>query len=122
MRIVIKNIIRKAVTILLVGVVTTLLINKSVYTHTHKAANGSTYTHAHPYNSTGDTKPFKTHHHSNSQFLFFQSLEVFFITAIHFFYYLRRACIRKYAFQPLAGLNIIIYFPHKDRAPPVIKY
>jgi hypothetical protein len=54
------------------------IINKSVYTHTHIMANGQVISHAHPYNKTTDSKPFKSHHHTRTEFVFYKNLGMLF--------------------------------------------
>jgi hypothetical protein len=96
-----------------------LIVNKSIYLHTHKMHDGTIVSHAHPYNKSDDSKPFKSHHHSDTQLLFFQSIKILFFTAftaLFFFVTTQKAVYSLYTtpFYAFAFYNL-----NKGRAPPV---
>jgi hypothetical protein len=57
---------------------TLLVVNKALFTHMHRYADGTVILHAHPYNKTADKKPFKTHHHTQKELQFFAASRNFF--------------------------------------------
>lgn len=70
------NIIRKIVALLMLAGVCILLVNKIIFIHSHRTIDGIIITHYHPYNKSNDTEPFKSHHHSNTEFYIHENLKV----------------------------------------------
>lgn len=60
-------------TIVLVSIVL-LFANSLFFGHYHKTATGAVIFHFHPYNSNTDDAPYKSHHHSESEYLFYASI------------------------------------------------
>jgi len=56
-----------------------MILNNALFTHTHKVADGTSITHAHPFDRTSDSAPFKSHHHTKTEYQFFQQLEILFL-------------------------------------------
>ena len=75
----VRNITVKFISYAMIAVMGLLVTNKAIYSHSHLLADGKVYTHAHPYNKTNDSKPFKTHHHSRAEFLFYENLDILFL-------------------------------------------
>ncbi len=116
---VVKNITTRILPYLVIGMMGTLIVNKSIYLHTHKLTDGSVISHAHPYNKSGDDKPFKSHHHTDTQLLFFQSIKILFFTffiALFFFKSIKKAV---YALYTAFLYTPAFYNSNKGRAPPV---
>ncbi len=116
----VKHITIKLLPYLIIGMMGALIVNKSIYLHTHKLADGTVVLHAHPYNKSGDSKPFKSHHHSDTQLLFFQSIKILFFTAftaLFFFVTLQKAV---YSLYTTPSYTLAFYSPNKGRAPPVL--
>lgn len=78
MRTFVRNIIIKSVVFLLVGLMSILVVNKALFTHMHRLADGTVVIHAHPYNKTADKKPFKTHNHTQKELQFFAARRILF--------------------------------------------
>lgn len=57
-----------------------MIANKGIYTHSHISIEGKIYTHAHPYNKASDSNPYKSHHHSRTDLLFYQHIDSLFFT------------------------------------------
>ena len=74
-----KNIMIKIFTFLMIGVIGMLVVNKVVFLHVHKLSDGTIVEHAHPFDKSTDSKPFKSHHHSNAGFFFFENLNILFL-------------------------------------------
>ena len=72
----VRNITTKILSFLMIGIMGLLIANKVLYTHTHKLENGSVYAHAHPYDKANDSKPYKSHHHTNAELLFLENLNI----------------------------------------------
>jgi len=70
----------------MIGLMGMLTINKVVFMHTHKIADHTCISHSHPYDKSDDTNPYKSHQHTEKEFLFFQNIEIlfpfFFLTII----------------------------------------
>ena len=119
MKTAVKNITIKLVTWLVIGMMGMLIANKAVFMHTHKLSDGTVIEHAHPFNKTNDTTPYKSHHHSKAELLFFQNLDI--LLQIVFFTFALLTLVKKvkYTFyiKPRHTLSCIIL--HKGRAPPI---
>lgn len=114
------NKVKKIVSFTLLVVMGFMIANKCLYTHTHKFGNGSVVVHSHPYNKTKDSEPYKSHHHTNAEYLLCQNLYFLFLSPLLIF-----------SILPIKKGNIVfivdekIYsglFPYscKGRAPPVL--
>jgi hypothetical protein len=77
MRTFVRNIVVSSVVFLLVGLMSMLVVNKVLFTHLHRYADGTVILHAHPYNKTTDKKPFKTHPHTRKELHFFAARRIF---------------------------------------------
>ncbi len=88
MKISTRDIIKKIVAIILIGLFAMFITNKAIFMHVHKLDDGSIIIHSHLYNKSENKAPNKTHHHSKTELLFFQSFELlfFFILTTVFFH------------------------------------
>lgn len=114
-----KTIITKIIPFILIGMMISLIANKAIFYHSHKLENGSIVSHAHPYNKTQDSTPFKTHHHSKTELLFFQSLDTLF-----FVLFLVSLILLSIATKPFLSHSTNnyykAYYPLRlGRAPPI---
>lgn len=80
----VKKICRKSLALLLLGFVLLLVVNRTVYTHSHILSDGTVLTHAHPYDTDADGNPFKSHQHNSIELLIFSTFN--FIGAILFIF------------------------------------
>ncbi len=70
----------------MIGIIGLLTINNVLFLHSHQFDNGKIVTHAHPYNKSNDSAPIKSHHHSKTELIFLENLQLLFIfTFISFF-------------------------------------
>jgi len=95
------------------------IVNKAIFLHVHKLNDGTIVAHAHPYDKSNDSKPYKSHHHSNAGFLFFQNLEILFLIV-----FLTLALIildkkEEALFKLITEHTLICINLHKGRAPPI---
>lgn len=58
------------------------IVNKSIYIHSHRLANGMLVMHAHPFNKQKDNAPFKSHKHTNLEYFAYDTLTTFIGVAI----------------------------------------
>ena len=61
-----------------------MVANRAVFLHAHEK-DGTVIFHAHPYDRTNDTKPIKSHHHSNAEFILIEHMELLFPLLFLFF-------------------------------------
>jgi len=59
--------------IVIVGLIT---VNSTIYTHSHRLANGDVITHAHPFKKSADSTPFENHKHTALELYFIQNLQL----------------------------------------------
>ncbi len=115
----VKDILIKSVAILLIGFMGMMITDKAVFLHTHKLSDGTIIVHAHPYNKSTDSKPFKTHHHTNTEYLFFHSLEVLFPILFLAFVLFLLYNKTKHLFFLTTKFSCSCIFYNKGRAPPI---
>lgn len=65
---------KKSVACLILWLMGLLIINKTVFLHSHILANGTVVTHAHPYQKAGDSQ----HNHTKAAFFFYDNIELLF--------------------------------------------
>ena len=119
MRLTVRNIIIKTTTLLIIGIMVLFIINKAFFLHNHKLNDGTIITHAHPYNKSNDSKPYKSHYHSDTEFLFFQHLETLFLlvsSTIAIIIFVRK---EKKSFKLITKQSLIFINLSKGRAPPI---
>ena len=113
---------KKLITLFMIGLMTMLITNKIVFTHIHKLDDGTIVEHAHPYNKTDDSAPFKTHHHSNAELLFFHNLNILFLVAFIALGVVLPVKKKKISFHLKLAHTLSHINLHKERAPPIPKY
>lgn len=106
----------------MIGVMGLFITNKLVFSHLHKLDDGTIIEHAHPYNRSTDSGPYKSHHHTKSELLFFQNLRIIFPIIFSIFVVIPIVKERSFYFFIVVrqALNSIIIY--KGRAPPILSY
>ncbi|MCD6178561.1 MAG: hypothetical protein J7K39_01535 [Bacteroidales bacterium] len=115
-----RVLINKIIIYFMIVIMGMLIENTAVFLHVHKLDDGTIIQHAHPYNKTNDSGPYKSHHHTNTAFLFFQNLGLLFLVA--FLTYALIVFVKpvKYLYR-IIPKNISAYIiTYKGRAPPVL--
>ncbi len=118
MKTTVSNTIKKFVVLVLIGVMGMLIANKAVFLHTHKLSNGVVIEHAHPFDKSNDSKPYKTHHHSNAAFYLFTNLEILFLVLFLSFAFVLFVKKEQFLFESKVRYNSIGKSQKKGRAPP----
>lgn len=119
MEIDVKNIIIKFIAFLMIGIMGMFIADRAIFLHSHKLNNGIIITHAHPYDKSNDSKPYKSHHHTNSQYLLFQRLEVLFFVVFLTFALFVLVKKEKIPFCKITRHALSCIILHKGRAPPI---
>lgn len=119
MRASVKNITVRIITIMLVGIVGLFIANQAIFLHVHKLSDGTVIYHAHPYDKSGDTKPIKSHQHSNAEFTFLQNLETLFPVVFLAIILIPYVCEIVYFSQQMPIYSLIRIKQNKGRAPPL---
>ena len=115
----VRNLTIRFITFLMIGIIGMFIANKVVFLHVHKLSDGTIIAHAHPYDKSNDSKPYKSHHHTNAEFLFFQNIEVLFLVVFltcALFTLIREG---KYASFIITRHTLSCIILQKGRAPPV---
>lgn len=117
----INNIVIKLVTLFMIGVMLMLIANKAYFLHVHKLDNGATITHAHPYDKSNDSDPYKSHQHTNSEFSFFQNLNILFLIIFLTLPLIIIVKKEKVSFKSITETKhtLIDVNSHRGRAPPI---
>ena len=119
MKMTVRNITIKFTAFLMIGIIGMLIVNKSIFTHTHKLADGSVISHSHPYNKSNDSEPYKSHHHTNAELVFFQNLEILILIVFLTFALPTLVKKAKYSFYIITRCTPTCIILHKGRAPPI---
>ncbi len=70
-----KGFTKRATAFLLALLVGFLVVNKTIYIHSHQLEDGTLITHAHPFNRAAEDAPCKTHHHTVTALLYISSID-----------------------------------------------
>jgi len=70
---------RRAIAILLLSLVCSLLVNNVAYLHTHITSEGIYISHAHPFNTSNDSVPIKKHTHKKFEYSVINAFSFFII-------------------------------------------
>jgi hypothetical protein len=101
-----------------IAIIGLMLVNNVLFIHTHKQGDGKIVVHAHPYKKNADSTPYKSHHHSSSEFTLINNLNIFFVTSFLIVvaakpgHFVKRAC--SYHFAITQNVHTIL----KGRSPP----
>ncbi len=120
MRTTVKNITIRFITFLMIGIIGMFIANKVVFLHVHKLNDGTIIAHAHPYDKSNDSKPYKSHHHTNAEILFFQNLEILFLVVFLTFALFTLVKKTKFSFHLISRHTLTCINLHKGRAPPIL--
>ena len=115
-----RNITLKFITLLMIGVMGMFIVNKAIFLHVHKLNDGTVIVHAHPFDKSNDSKPYKSHHHSNAEFFFFQNIEILFLVAFLTFAFFAIFKKEKFSSFIIKRLTLSCIILHKGRAPPIL--
>ncbi len=120
MKTTIRNITIKLVIFLIIGVMGMFIVSKTIFMHAHRLNDGTVIVHTHPYNKSDDSKPYKSHHHTNAELLFFQNIEILFL--IVFLILALPALIKKikHLFHLISRNTLSCIILYKGRAPPIL--
>lgn len=119
MKTLVRNITIKFVAYLMIGLMAMLIANKVMFTHLHKNAEGTILIHAHPYDKTNDSGPFKSHNHTQAEFLFFENLGILFLAVIMILVLHKFPSKAKYLVFIVTNYSLSCVILQKGRAPPV---
>ncbi|MBV2245559.1 MAG: hypothetical protein KUL83_00215 [Lentimicrobium sp.] len=110
----------KLITFLMIGLMLMLVGNRALFTHTHQLQDGTFIEHAHPFDKAEDSAPLKSHHHTESGFLFFQHLGLLFLglpLVLIATPFIRNNRIATYSVSRPA---LILLYADNGRAPPFV--
>ena len=97
-----------------------LIINNVMFLHSHKLDNGNFVTHAHPYDKSNDSAPIKSHHHSKTELIFLENLQLLFIFILISFIALDVAKKKSYVAIIRVFYTQDYEILHFGRAPPLV--
>ena len=72
-----RTVLRK-VSMLFLLIIGFHIFNNIAWQHMHVLSDGTLVTHAHPYNKSADNAPAKQHHHTATEMLILENLEILF--------------------------------------------
>lgn len=97
-----------------------VFVNRDVYTHTHKLADGRIIVHSHRHEKSNDLEPFASHHHSALEFEFLNFLQTLYWASLRSFSVIsipEESNVFRYIDQ---GYEINIDGSIQGRAPPTL--
>jgi len=112
--------IKSILSFLIVALFAVQIATRATYTHSHQLADGRVICHAHPYDKASDSKPFKSHHHTQTEILFLEQLANLFVAVfltVSLILVLREASYKKHFCNIVVPSCVIAL---NDRAPPVL--
>lgn len=96
-----------------------LIANKSLFMHAHQLVNGKIIIHAHLYNKSADTKPYKSHDHTEDELLYLTITETLFLFVLISLALIQLFIRSKYYFHCSANIVKIFMIRLTCRAPPI---
>lgn len=78
----VRNITVKSFAFLIIGMIGLLIANQGLFLHPHILENGTIVSHSHPYDKNQDSEPYKQHHHTKAEFLFYSNLNILFLSVL----------------------------------------
>lgn len=102
----------------MIGVIGMLIANQAIFLHIHKLNDGTIVEHAHPYDRSTDSQPYKSHHHSTAELLFFENLDLLFLVAFLILPLIALVNKRNISFTAIPEPALIYLNLQRGRAPP----
>ncbi|MBW8325602.1 MAG: hypothetical protein K0M50_12625 [Prolixibacteraceae bacterium] len=115
----IQHTAKKQIIYLIIGLMGLMIINKAIFLHSHILDDGTIVTHAHPCESSGDSQPFKTHHHTKAAFFFYENLDLLFLSAVLSFFSFIHIQSAPVFHRPASDYTSFHLSQLHGRAPPV---
>lgn len=115
-----KNITKKVLISLMIVLSGILILNSSIYIHTHILADGSIISHAHPYHKADQSHNQQQHQHTNAELILFHNLQILFLTAIPIAFVFLNLHNTFIQIPQLLGLSVSYDSVIKGRAPPIL--
>jgi hypothetical protein len=106
----------------MISVMALMIANQALFLHAHKLADGTIVAHAHPYDKADETGPYKSHHHTSSQLIFFENLHILFLFLFLILAVLTIPQELKRSIDFLINYFLFYTNLHKGRAPPASFY
>ncbi len=116
-----KNITIKSVSYLLIVMMSIFVINNVLFIHAHKMDDGRIVVHAHPYDKSDDSQPYKSHHHTKTELLFFDNVKLHFLFVFFLFVFLNLVNKSRFLFLFITSFIQPYKFLFTSRAPPVLQ-
>ena len=117
-----RNITIKLVADLMIVIMAMLIVNKALFTHSHKTANNTVIVHAHPYNKSTDTNPYKSHLHTNAEYIFLHNLKILSLPGELMLLIFYSICLKKnYPNYRIPAYLKNVILSYSNRAPPSSK-
>jgi len=116
----IRHTAKKQIVYLIIVLMGLMIINKAVFLHSHVLADGTVISHAHPYQSTDDSKPFQSHHHTNAAFFLFDTIQLLFNSIPFGLIFFIPNFRTKVFFSGITQIAPEYFSSTRNRAPPVI--
>jgi hypothetical protein len=110
--------LKSILSILLIAVMTTLMLNRLVYVHIHLLPDGTGISHAHPFSKSGAANPESSHQHSDMELFLLDQLDIL-ILVLAAAYLLKPFARFNGVQKPVTEHLLTIPLPlYQGRAPP----
>ncbi|NHZ85351.1 MAG: hypothetical protein GWP19_05665 [Planctomycetia bacterium] len=120
MKTIFEKITIKSVSYLLIVMMSIFIINNVLFIHAHKMDDSRIVVHAHPYDKSDDSQPYKSHHHTKTEFLFLRNLGFLFLFIFLLFIFLNLVKKLWFSFLNIDSFTQTYKFLFTSRAPPII--
>ena len=104
---------------MMIGIIALMIANRSIYLHTHMLPTGILVTHSHPYDKSTDSGPYKTHHHTNAEFLFLENLDILFLSVFVALIAGVIYTVAEYSCKAYSFFSFLYFHANQGRAPPI---
>lgn len=117
----IKRETNRYIAILIIGLFCLMIANKAVFLHSsHQLPNGNTIIHAHPFNTSNDPKPLKTHFHSVLSILSLHITDLLFLISILIPVFSALILLNSLSQRQTSCISILFNFKLNGRSPPLL--
>jgi len=117
---IIRHTAKKQIVYLIIGLMGLMIINKAIFLHSHILTNGTVISHAHPYQSTDNSKPFQSHHHTKAAFFLFDNIQLLFNSIPFGLIFLIPNFRTKVFFSGFTQIAPEYFSSTRNRAPPLM--
>lgn len=122
MKLIKRDIILKCFNLFFLSILLFNITNSIVNVHSHQLENGEVVTHAHPFDHQDDDAPFKSHQHSNFEYIVLDTFNHFLIGSFLFAALVLFASNTEKNYKLKSLQKQFLFCLKQNKSPPIVSF